>query len=115
MSYKEMIIPHPKVSRMPKLELNGKWLDALGFTVGTTVHVGYYDSCLTLSTHGKVKNNLSDLVVTSKLVRKRPRTHLVLEWWLLRKYGFHVGERVVLHLMQGTIQITKINHFSTTE
>ena len=113
-AFKEMVIKRPRVGRMPTLELQGKWLETLGFTVGTTVNVGFHDSCITLSTKPITSNNSGVLQVTNKLVRKRPRTCLVLDWWLLRKYGFHVYDRVVLHIMPDTIQITKINFYATT-
>jgi hypothetical protein len=113
--FKEMVIRRPRIGTMPMLELQGKWLETYGFTVGISVSIKHQDSCLTLTTHTTPPNHLQTLQVTSKLIRKRPRTHLVLEWWLLRKYGFHVGDRVGLTLTPNQIQISKINRFMVAE
>lgn len=109
--YKEMIIKMPRVGRLPQLVLNGKWLDELKFTTGTTVYVFYQDSCLTLSTTPIARNCKCVLNVTSKQVLRKPRTQLVVDYWLLRKYDIHVHSRVGLTLETGKIQIQKINRF----
>ena len=114
-AFKEMVIKRPRVGRMPTIELQGKWLEALGFTVGTTVNVVFHDSCLTLSTKPLISNNSNVLQVTSKLVGKRPRTCLVVDWWLLRKYGFHVYDRIGLSLTPNTVQISKISRCATAK
>ena len=111
MNFKEMIIRKPKVYTLPRLELNGKWLDEIGFTVGIDVHVSYADNCLTLTTK-TAENHSSVLIVESRLVRKRPRTTLMLDGFLLKRYGFNSGDRVGLHLMPNMIQISKINRFT---
>ena len=111
--FKEMLITPPRVGILPSLNLQGRWLDDLGFCVGSSVNVVFRDSCLTLSTNPITSNNSSMLQVSSKLIRNQPQTHLALDWWLLRKYGFHVYDKVVLQLMPNTIQITKINFYTT--
>ena len=113
--FKEMVIKYPRVGRMPALNLQGKWLEEIGFTVGATVSIVYRDSCLTLSTNTTAPNSSSVLQVTNKIVRKRPRANLILDWWILRKYGFHAGDRVGLYLAPDIIQITKINRYTTAK
>ena len=111
--FKEMIIKRPQIGVLPTLNLQGKWLDALGFSVGAFVNVVYQDACLTLSTL-ETPNTSSVIHVISKLMRGKPRTLLTLDGFILKRYGFNVGDKVVLHLMQHTIQITKINFYTTT-
>jgi len=114
-TFKELIIKQPQTCTMPCLSLNGKWIENLGFTVGKVVSVTYYDSCLTLTIDSLIENHSNTLVVESKLVRKQPRTHLDIGWFLLRRYGFHVGDRVALTLEVGKIQIQKIVKYTTVE
>ena len=114
-TFKELTIKRPRVGKMPTLDLQGKWLEEIGFTAGATVNIVYRDSCLTLSTNTAACNSSTVLCVTSKLVRKRERTHLLLDWWLLRKYGFHAGDRVGLYLAPNIIQITRINSYTTVK
>jgi len=113
-AFKELVIKRPRVGSLPTLDLQGKWLEDLNFTTGTTVNVSYQDSCLTLSTNTTAVAS-SVLQVTSKLVRNRPRTHLTLNGFLLLKYGFNVGDHVGLSLMPNMIQITKVIHFTTVK
>jgi len=116
--FKEIIIRKPKVYTLPRIELSGKWLDDIGFTVGTDVYVSYADSCLTLSINPNAdiyENHSSVLIVESRLVRKRPRTTLVLDGFLLKRYGFNSGDRLGLTLSSNMIQISKINRFSILE
>jgi hypothetical protein len=115
--FKELIIKRPRVGNTPTLDLQGKWLELIGFTQGTSVHIVYTDNCLTLTTFNiaNINDTPNILCVTTKLVRKRPRTYLTLDWWLLKKYGFHVGDRVGLTLIPNMIQITKINPSTTDE
>jgi len=113
--YKEMVIRRPQVCRMPSLSLNGKWLEDLQFTVGVTVSVVYRDSCLTITTCPNVKNSIAVLVVESKQVRGRSRPQIILNGFILKKYGLNVGDRVGLHLMPDQIQIVKINRFTNAE
>lgn len=104
--FKEMTIPKPRVSTLPKLELNGKWLMELGFKVGDLVNVVFTDNCLTLTT--EPLNASSVITITSKMIRKHPRIHLILEWWILKQADFHVGNRLVLYLTPNMIQISRI-------
>jgi len=115
--FKELIIQKTPNGQLPQLPLNGNWLEQLGFTTGTTVLAVFKDSCLILTMFdiSIVKYTASVLMVESKLVRKRPRTQLVLNGFLLKKYGFNVGDRVGLTLEQGKIQLTKINRYTTAE
>ena len=113
--FKEMIIKRPRVGVLPTLDLQGRWLETLGFTVGASVSVVYRDSCLTLSTNTTAPNCSGVLQVTSRLMRGRPRTLLTLNAFLLKRYGFNVGDKVVLQLMPNTIQITKINFYTTAQ
>lgn len=113
--FKETYIRTPKPYRMPNLELNGKWMDTLGFTPGTLVYLTFKDACLNITTDANTKCGTSVLCVKSKMVRGKPRTILTLEWFLLKRYGFGVGDRIGLMLEPGRIQITKINNFTTEE
>ena len=113
--FKEMVIPKPKVHALPQLTLSGKWLDEIGFTVGTLVAISYHDSCLILSTNSNADKTASDasvLVVESRQIRKHSRTTLIINGFLLKKYGFNIGDRVCLHIMPNQIQISKINRFT---
>lgn len=117
MDYKEMSIRKAPTSTMPQLPLNGKWLEELGFIAGTFVTAVYKDSCLTIKTDGleRLEERIFTFCVTSKLVRQKPRTQLVLNGLLLKKYGFSIGDRVALALTPNMIQITKINRFMVAE
>jgi len=97
---------------MPELVLQGKYIEELGFTTGVLVSAVYQDACLTLSTLAAT-NTSSVICVTSRLMRGKERTQLILDGFLLKRYGFNAGDRVVLHLMPNTIQITKINFYAT--
>lgn len=105
--FKEMTIPRPRTSTLPKLELNGKWLSELGFNVGDTVNVVFMDNCLTLTTEPLTNSNV--IPVTSRIIRRKPRLFLTLEWYLLQKAGFPIGSRVVLYLTPNMIQISRIS------
>ena len=109
--FKEMIIPKPKIHTLPKLELSGRWLDEIGFPVGTLVSISYRDSCLTLATK-TTENSASVLVVEAKQVRNRTRTILTLNGLLLKRYGFNTGDRIGLYIVPNQIQISKINRFT---
>ena len=118
MEFKDLIIKRPKTCRMPSLDLNGKWLHELGFAIGVMVSVTYNDSCLTLNTHSNgstIGNHSHMLVVESKRVHGRTRPQLILNGFILKKYGFGAGDRVGLHLMQNQIQLTKINRLVRQE
>jgi len=114
-SFKELTVIKTPNGILAQLPLTGKWLEALGFTVGQLVSISFQDSCLTLTTDITVKNHSCVLMVESKFVRKRPRTQLLLHGFLLKKYGFQIGDRVGLHLEPNRIQITKINKLTTTQ
>ena len=112
--FKEMIIQKTPNGTLPQLPLNGQWLRELGFTVGRIVNVTFNDSCLTLTTHS-TGNNACVLSVTSKRVRGRSRPQLIIDGFLLKRYGIDVGDRVGLHLAPNRIQISKINTFTTAQ
>jgi hypothetical protein len=113
--FKELMINKVAHSSLPHLRLNGKWLEKLGFTVGTSVSGVYQDSCLTLRTDDLKPSEACDFTtcVTSRLMRNKPRTQLFLNGFLLRKYGFELGDRLGLTLSPHTIQISKIIKYTT--
>jgi len=115
--FKELTIRRTPNGQLPQLLLNGSWLEKLQFTTGTPVLVLFKESCLILTTFdlSTIKYTPTVLMVESKLVRNRPRTQLVLNGFLLKKYGFNVGDRVGLTLEHGKIQLTKINRYTTAE
>ena len=116
MVFKEMVIRRPRVNRMATLDLEGKWLAEIGFIAGALVSLVYQDSALILRiSHKPFPNSSSILCVKSKMVRGRPRPHLTLDGFLLKRYGFHVGDRAVLQLSPNMIQITRVSHFTTAE
>ena len=110
LQFKELIVQKTPNGFLPNLPLNGQWLDDLGFTVGRGVHAQFENSCLTLTV-----DNGGTLLVESRLVRKRPRTHLIINAFWLKKCGFNVGDKVGLTLTHGKIQIQKINRFTTAQ
>jgi len=109
--FKELTIIKTRNGTLPQLPLTGKWLDELGFTVGTPVRATFENSCLTLS----ISNCHSNLQVQSRMVRHRPRTTLLINAYHLKKYGFKVGDRVGLTLAPHQIQISKINRYTTAQ
>jgi len=113
--FREMRIRKPQAYRMPTLDLQGKWLNTLGFTPSTLVYLTYQDSCLIISTQPNTQSGTSVLCVKSKMVRGKLRTILTLDGFLLKRCGFGVGDRIGMHLMPNQIQITKINDFTTDE
>ena len=113
--FKELSILKTPNGILPQLPLTGRWLEEIGFTVGQMVSVSFHDSCVTLTTGTAVDNHSCVLVVESRLARKRPRTQLLLNGFLLKKYGLHIGDRVALSLLPNQIQITKINRFTIAE
>jgi len=113
--FKEMIIPKPKTYRMPMLELQGKWLHDLGFSLGTLVNAHFKDGCLTLSTELSAKNNIGILMVKPKRVRGRIRPVLLIDGFILKRLGYDSFDRVGLVLHHGQIQMTKINQFTTED
>ena len=104
MHFKELRIQKTPNGFLPRLPLNGKWLEEIGFTVGRCVGITFDNSCLTLTA-----DDGFDLTVESRQVRKRPRTTLTVHAFHLKKYGFNIGDRVGLVIMQGTIQISKVS------
>ena len=116
MEYKEMVIPRPRGRSFSQLILNGKWIENLGFTVGTDVNVSFQDSCLTLSIGQNCSTPTSSMLcVNNKLIRGKPRAHLLLDGFLLMKCGFKAGDRIGLILIQNVIQIAKINRYTTAQ
>lgn len=109
LEFKELTIGRTPNGFLPRLPLNGKWLDNLGFTAGKPVRATFENSCLTLT----VSHNHSDLLVESRMVRHRPRTHLTVNAFHLKKYGFRIGDKVGLTLSPNTIQISKIIRYTT--
>ena len=118
--FKELFIRKIAGSTLPHVRLHGKWLEQIGFTVGTTVTAVYKDSCLTLKTDAlKLEDHTPEehaftVCVTSRLMgnKPKPRTQLFLNGFLLRKYGFNLGDRIGLSLTPNMIQISKINRFT---
>jgi len=109
LQFKELSIQKTQNGFLPNLPLNGKWLDEVGFTVGRGVCASFENSCLTLT----VDDSSTDLMVESRMVRKRPRTHLTINAFWLKKCGLNIGDKVGLTLVHGKIQIQKINRFTT--
>jgi len=109
--FKELTITKTPNGTLPQLPLNGRWLEEIGFTVGTPVSATFENSCLTLS----ISHTHSDLQVQSRMVRHRPRTTLTLNAYHLKKYGFHIGDRVGLTLAPHQIQISKIIRYTTAD
>jgi hypothetical protein len=107
--FKELTIGRTPNGFLPRLPLNGKWLENLGFTVGKSVSATFENSCLTLT----ISTSHSDLLVETRIVRHRPRTTLTLNAFYLKKYGFRIGDRVGLHLAPNQIQISKIIRYTT--
>jgi len=113
--FKEMIIKHPKPYRSSELDLNGKWLTEIGFTIGTHVNAHFKDGCLTLSTDPTAKNNFAVLEVKPKRVRGRTRPQLLIDCYMVRRLGYRIYERLGLTLNQGQIQISVINQYTTAD
>jgi len=107
--YKEMIIRPPKPYWSPKLELNGKWLDKLGFSIGTTVNAHFQDGCLFLSTDPTAKNDFAVMVVKPKRVRGRIRPQLVIDSIMIRRLGYRINQRLGLTFEQNSIQISVVS------
>jgi len=110
--FKELTIQRTPNGVLPNLPLNGQWLEDLGFIVGHGVHATFENSCLTLTVDN---GGTTDLQIESRIVRKRPRTHLIINAFWLKKCGFNIGDKVGLTLTHGKIQIQKINRFTTAE
>ena len=108
-TFKELKIQKTPNGFLPRLPLNGKWLDTIGFTTGKGVRVTYHDLHITLT----VCDKASDLIVESRMIRHQPRTILTLNAFHLHKYGFRIGDRVGLILNPNTIQLSKIISYIT--
>jgi len=113
--FKEMIIRKPKTYRMPELDLNGKWLSELGFTIGTHVNANFQDGCLTLSTDPIAPNGFGVLLVKPKRMRGRTRPQLLIDSFMVRRLGYRVHERLGLTLEPNQIQISVINQYTIAE
>jgi len=107
--FKELTIQRTPNGFLPRLPLNGKWLEELGFTAPCGVCATFENSCLTLTVGG------TDLQVESRMVRKKPRTTLTLNAFHLKRCGLNIGDKVGLILKPNMIQITKIVKYSTAE
>jgi len=113
--FKEMIIRKPKTYRMPELDLNGKWLHGLGFSIGQTVNAHFQDGCLTLTTDPTAPSNIGILLVTGKRVRGRVRPQILLNGFIIKRLGYRIYERFGLTLEPNQIQISVINQYTTAE
>jgi len=109
MQIKELTIQRTPNGFLPRLPLNGRWLEELGFTVGQSVKAVFENSCLTLTVGG------TDLQVESRMVRKKPRTTLTINAFHLKKCGLHIGDKVGLTLEHGKIQIQKIVKYTIAD
>ena len=109
MTFKELMIQPTPNGFLPNLPLNGKWLENLGFTVGTGVSLNFVDDCIVLMLNG------TDLQVESRNMRRNPRTILTINAFWLKKHGFNLWDRVGLTLEYGKITIQKIVDYSTSE
>jgi len=109
--FKELTIQKTPNGFLPRLPLNGRWLEKLGFTVGQAVKAVFEHSCLTLT----VDHDGTDLLVESRMVRKKPRTTLILNAFHLKRCGLNIGDKVGLVLTPNMIQITKIVTYSDVE
>ena len=112
--YKEMMIRKPMSNRMPTLELNGKWLNDIGFTIGTMIYAHFADSCLTLSTNGASASNIGVVVVKGKRMRGKVRPQLLIDGFMLKRLGFTSYDRIGMTLNLGHIQMNKIPRYTTT-
>jgi len=113
--FKEMIIRKPKPYRGLRLELQGKWLNDFGFSIGSMVNVHFQNGCLTLSTDPAAGNNVGVLLVNGKRVRGRTRPHLLIDEFIIRRLTSRIYERVGLTLTPNTIQISVINQYTTKD
>jgi hypothetical protein len=113
--FKEMIIRRPKPYRMAELDLNGKWLHDLGFSIGQTVNAHFQDGCLTLTTNSAAPSNIGILLVKGKVVRGRVRPQLLLNGFIIKRLGYRIYERLGLILEPNQIQISVINQYTTAE
>lgn len=112
-TFKELTIGRTPHGFLPSLPLNGRWLEEIGFFNGILVNVSYKDSSLVLSANTSDTDQYSVLCVKSKIIRGKPRTQLILDGILLKRYGFNIGDRVGLALMPNVIELTRINRFTT--
>jgi hypothetical protein len=114
-TFKDMIIRKPRSYRLPTLDLNGKWLSDIGFTIGTMVYIHFQDSCLTLTTEPTTQCNLGIFTVAAKRVKGKTRPQLFLNAFVLQRASYNPYDHVGLTLSHGHIQITKIPRFTTGE
>lgn len=106
-TFKELTIERTPNGFLPRLRLNGRWLEEIGFTVGLSVSCVFKNSCLTLTVGG------TDLTVESRMVRKKPRTILTINAFHLKRCGLNMGDKVGLTLEHGKIQIQKVVKYTT--
>ena len=107
--FKEMIIRKPKPYRSAQLELNGKWLDKLGFSIGTHVNAHFQNGCLFLSTDPTARNDFAVIIVNPKRVRGRVCPQLLIDGIMVRRLGYRINERLGLTLEPNSIQISVIS------
>ena len=112
--YKEMMIKKPSTGKMPVLDLNGKWLSDIGFTIGTMIYANFHDSCLTLSADGASASNIGVVVVKGKRMRGKVRPQLLIDGFMLKRLGFTSYDRIGMTLNLGHIQMNKIPRYTTT-
>ena len=115
LQFKEMIIRKPKTYQMPELDLNGKWLHEIGFSIGQTVNAHFQDGCLTLTTNPNTPNNIGILLVKGKVVRGRVRPQLLINGFIIKRLGYRIYERLGLTLEPNQIQISVINQYTIAE
>jgi len=114
-TFKDMIIGKPSSYGLPTLDLNGKWLNDLGFTIGAMVYTHFQDGCLTLTTEPTTQCNLGIFTVEAKRVRGKTRPQLLLNAFVLKRAGYNIYDHVGFTLSHGHIQITKIPRYTTAE
>ena len=113
--FKEIIIKNPKPYRMPVVELQGQWLNELGFTIEAMVYAHFQDGCLTLTTEPMTESNIGILMVKPKRVRGRTRPQLLIDGFIIKRLGYRIYERLGLVLSPNTIQISVINQYTTEQ
>ena len=107
---KELTIQKTPNGFLPRLSLNGKWLEDVGFTVGRCVALSFIDGCIFLTV-----DNGADLIVESRIVRKKPRTTLTINAFHLARFGLKFGDKVGVTYEHGKITIQKIVKYVTAD
>ena len=107
--FKELTIQRMPNGILPHLPLNGKWLENINFTSPSGVSAVFENSCLTLTTGG------TDLQVETRIIRKKPRTTLIINAFHLKRCGLKIGDKVGVTYAPNFIQIQKIVKHTTAE